>query len=326
VLTARLFRTHIGWRPRHDAFSARSWRDGDVAGNRGHRFREAKVEHLDGTCAGHLDIGWLEIAMDDAFLVRGLERLGDLPRDLERLGERQWSTRETIRQRGAIDELHHDRVQPLCDFETVNRGDMRMVQRGKQASLPSQPRDALGIVGKLRRQHFDGHLAMESRVECPIHLAHATGIQRPQDAVRAELDSRGQCGYSAVRRQRRECTIGRQRVHRGTLGKRARIGVRREQRFHFIPERDVPAARVAQERRAVVWRTRQRRVKYLFDQRPSTSIVRHDRATRPLVMRRYSHARADCHSRVIVARDNDRTAATSSSESPPKYFNSTMFA
>ena len=34
------------------------------------------------------------------------------------------------------------------DFEAVNRGDVRMVQRGEQASLPLQPRDALRIVGQ----------------------------------------------------------------------------------------------------------------------------------------------------------------------------------
>ena len=220
-------------------------------------------------------------------------------------------------------ELHHDGVHASGDFETVNRGDVRMVQGGKQPSLPLQSRDALWIVGKSRRQHLDGDLAMESRVEGAIHLAHATGIERTQDAVRSELDSRGQRGCFAVRDRG---IMWQQRVDRGTLGKRSRLGVRREQRFHFIPERDILAARVAQERRTLVRHARQRRVKDLLDPRPSASIVGHDRATRPLVMRRYSHARADCHSRVIVARDNDRTAATSSSESPPKYFNSTMCA
>ena len=36
----------------------------------------------------HLDVGGLEIAVDDALLVRGFERLGDLPRDRQRLVER----------------------------------------------------------------------------------------------------------------------------------------------------------------------------------------------------------------------------------------------
>ena len=64
---------------------------------------------------------------------------------------------------------------------------------------------------------------------------------------------------------------GHKRVDRGTLGKRSGVGVRREQRFHFIPERSVLAARVAQKRRALVRRVRQRRVKDLLDPRPSAA-------------------------------------------------------
>ncbi len=137
---------------------------------------------------------------------------------------------------------------PSCDFEAVNRGDVRMVQGGKQASLPLQARDALRIVGKSCRQHLDGDLSMEPRVEGAIHLTHATGIQRPQDAVRSELDARGHRGHVAASSTRESWDS---RVERGALGKRSRVGVRREQRFHFIPERDVLATRVAQERRAL---------------------------------------------------------------------------
>ena len=187
--------------------------------------------------------------MDDAFLVRGLERLRDLARDLERHVERQWSAGETIGQRRPVDELHHDGVQAAGDFEAVNRGDVRMVQGGEQARLPLQARDALRIAGQRRRQHLDGHLAMESRVEGAIHLAHAAGIERPQDAVRSELDARGHRGHVVVRPSRIRGT--RSASIAGALGKRPRVGVRREQRFHLVSERDVVAARVAQERRAL---------------------------------------------------------------------------
>ena len=53
-----------------------------------HRFREAEVEHLHRAVGAHLDVRGLEIAMDDALLVRRFERFGDLPRDRQRLVER----------------------------------------------------------------------------------------------------------------------------------------------------------------------------------------------------------------------------------------------
>ena len=50
---------------------------------------QAEVEHLDGAVRRELDVGRLQVAVDDAALVRGLERLGDLPRDRQRLVERE---------------------------------------------------------------------------------------------------------------------------------------------------------------------------------------------------------------------------------------------
>ena len=41
-----------------------------------------------------LDVRGLQIAVNDALLVRGFERLGDLPRDRQRFVERQWAARD----------------------------------------------------------------------------------------------------------------------------------------------------------------------------------------------------------------------------------------
>ena len=40
--------------------------------------REAEVQHLDRAVSSDLDIGGLQVAMNDALLVRGFEGLGDL--------------------------------------------------------------------------------------------------------------------------------------------------------------------------------------------------------------------------------------------------------
>jgi hypothetical protein len=85
-------------------------RIGDVDGGRTsrvHGFRKAEVEHLDGAVAAHFDICRLQVAVDDPLLVRGFQRLRDLPRDGQGFVERHGSTRDVLRQIVPFDELHH---------------------------------------------------------------------------------------------------------------------------------------------------------------------------------------------------------------------------
>ena len=62
-----------------------------AAGIRISQLREPEIQHLHGAVRPHLDVGRLQVAMDDALLVRGLERFGDLSRDWQRLVDRDWS-------------------------------------------------------------------------------------------------------------------------------------------------------------------------------------------------------------------------------------------
>ena len=52
-----------------------------VAPVRLQRLGQPEVEHLDGAVGSHLDIRRLQVAVDDALLVCGFQRLGDLFRD-----------------------------------------------------------------------------------------------------------------------------------------------------------------------------------------------------------------------------------------------------
>ena len=48
------------------------------------RLRQTEVQHLDLAFRRHLHVGGFQIAVNDAFLVRGFERLGNLLRDRQR--------------------------------------------------------------------------------------------------------------------------------------------------------------------------------------------------------------------------------------------------
>jgi hypothetical protein len=203
ALAARLFRAHVAGRSRDDTFAARDraggWSKAGLVRIGSHRLRQAKVEHLHRPGSGELDIGGLEIEVDDALRVGGLECRRDLARDLQRDIDRERSAGEAIGKCRSLDELHHDGLDTGGDFEAVNRGDVRMVQCGKQSSLSSEACDAIRIVGESRRQHLDGNLAMQSGIERAIDFPHAAGIERAQDAIRSQLGPGGHRGHSAVR-------------------------------------------------------------------------------------------------------------------------------
>jgi hypothetical protein len=66
--------------------------------------------------------------MHDPLLVGGFQCLGDLHRDGQGFVHGQRALGDAIRERGPFDQLHHQRGAGVV-FESVDRGDVRVVQR-----------------------------------------------------------------------------------------------------------------------------------------------------------------------------------------------------
>ena len=83
-------RAHVGGRSDDDAQVRGHGRRREThAGVDSQRLRQPEVEHLHHAVGPNLDVGGLQVAVDDALLVRRLEGLGDLSRNRQRLGQRQ---------------------------------------------------------------------------------------------------------------------------------------------------------------------------------------------------------------------------------------------
>jgi len=98
--------------------------------------------------------------VDDPELVRRLERVGDLPRDRQRLGERNRPPLEDRAQVLAVDQLHHERAGASRLLEPVDLRDVRVVERRERLRLSREPRDAIRVVGESRRKDLDGDVAV----------------------------------------------------------------------------------------------------------------------------------------------------------------------
>ena len=88
--------------------------------------------------------------MDDALLVRGFERLGDLRRDRPDVGQRQRSLRDPIGKCRARHKLEHERMHSSAVFEAVDVADVRMIERREHLRFTAEAGEAVRIVRERR--------------------------------------------------------------------------------------------------------------------------------------------------------------------------------
>ncbi len=67
--------------------------------------------------------------MDDALIMRGFERLGDLPGDRKRLVERNGPLGDAVCQGRSLDQLKDQSCNATGLLEAVNHRNVRMIQR-----------------------------------------------------------------------------------------------------------------------------------------------------------------------------------------------------
>ena len=172
-LAARLLGAHVRRRAEDHAVTRRrgqvmSVGDVRIARRRTSPFEgfgQTEVEHFHRAVGAHLDVRGLQIAVDDALLVRGFERVGDLPGDRQRLSERHRPARDPLREILALDQLQHEGLDAVGLLEAVNGADVGMIERGKDARLPLQARQSGGM-GPERSREILMATSRPSRVSC----------------------------------------------------------------------------------------------------------------------------------------------------------------
>lgn len=93
-------------------------------------FGETVVENFDVAISGELDVRRLQIAVDDAVVVR----FRDLQRDAKRFFPSERTFFNALGERRAFDELEDERVL----LKPINRSDMWMIERGEKLASRSK--------------------------------------------------------------------------------------------------------------------------------------------------------------------------------------------
>jgi len=93
------------------------------------KFRQTEIQHLGRTVARNHQVLRLEIAMNDANLVRFGETVGNLRRDCDRLAKWNRARGEQRTHRFSIHQFHCDIARAVYVSEFINRHNVRVIKR-----------------------------------------------------------------------------------------------------------------------------------------------------------------------------------------------------
>ena len=128
--------------------------------------------------------------MNDALLVRGFERLGNLLRNRQRLIERHRAVRDAIGQRWSLDQLHDQPAHAIGLLEAIHVRDVGVIQRGKCPGLALESGETFLVVHEGVRQHLDRDVATQARISRAIDLPHPASAEKREDFVGPEARAR----------------------------------------------------------------------------------------------------------------------------------------
>ena len=153
------------------------------------RLGQAEVEELRAAFRQH-DVCRLEIAMDHAGAMSGVERGGDLDRDAEGVVHWQPAFLEPRGQRLALQELHDEEGCTLDVADVVQRADVRVGRAARSCALHARSgRETADPPRGRAGRTLIATVAIEARVARAVDLAHAPGTERRDDLVGAEPGS-----------------------------------------------------------------------------------------------------------------------------------------
>src|SRR5436190_22640673 len=91
----------------------------------------------------------------------------------------------------AVDQLENEKTLAGRFLESVNRGDVRMVQRREDLRLPLEAHEAIVVLCECLRENLERDAASELDVPGAVDLAHSACADRRDDLVGTQTVARG---------------------------------------------------------------------------------------------------------------------------------------
>jgi hypothetical protein len=131
----------------------------------------------------HEDIGRLDVAMDNAFSVRGVESVGDFNPQVQEAFQREGLAFQAVLQRVAIQELHGDEGLFVLTADVVNGADVGMIQARGGLGLPPKSLQRTPGLSCVARQELERNQSMQPCVLGLVDDTHSTTPDLFQNTV-----------------------------------------------------------------------------------------------------------------------------------------------
>src|SRR5690348_13571066 len=109
----------------------------------GEELGEAEIKNFHNAAVRHENVGRLDVAMDDAFLVGGVERVRELDTDINSSWNWKGTKRNEFVERLAFEQFHGDEGAAVVLFDGMNSADARMIEHGSGARFAQESFDSL---------------------------------------------------------------------------------------------------------------------------------------------------------------------------------------
>ena len=132
---------------------------------------------------GDEDIRGLDVAMDDALDVSGVERVGNVDGNIEQAIEFERLAADEMLERLAIEKFHGDKGFAVLLADVVNGADVGMIKGGGGLGFALETCEGLRVFGDIVGKKFERDETVQANVFGFVNDAHAAAAEFFGDAV-----------------------------------------------------------------------------------------------------------------------------------------------
>src|SRR6266566_3718519 len=149
----------------------------------GREFGQAEVEDFGVAAIRDKEVRGLNVAMNDAFGVRGIQGVGDLDAQREQSFQFHGTAGNAVLQGCAFQKLHGNERLPFLFPDVVDGADVGMIQGGRSLCFSLESGESMRITGYILRQKLERDETVETSVLRFVNHSHPAAAELLDDAV-----------------------------------------------------------------------------------------------------------------------------------------------